>query len=166
MSLSKHRTNTAFYETWSERPCDIAKREGISIHAVGMRIHNFGNPYQRVSAPTTMEIYHGITNYQMLLWSKVPQSILSARLTQQICQNTTSDINQLMRPSRAKYGKCDLTLKHRPQVWGWLMPEHQEYQTWWQQPEYQKLRVKDLLPEYKQAEAQSNVKDWQNIQNV
>ena len=48
----------------------------------------------------------------------------------------------------------------------WLMPEHEDYDTWWQAPEYRKLRVKDLLPEYKIAEAQSNVKNWKNIKNV
>jgi hypothetical protein len=161
-----HRTNTAFYETWGERPCDIAEREGVSIHGIGMRIHNFGNPYQRVKTPCNMEIYYGITNYQMLLWTRVPQSILTARLYKMISDQTTSDIPALMRASRAKYDVTDLKSVHRPQVWGWLMPEHENYSDWWQAPEYVNLRVRDLLPEYKIAEAQSNVKSWKDIKNI
>ena len=161
-----HRRNTAFYETWGERPCDIAEREGVSIHAIGMRIHNFGNPYQRVKTPCNMEVYYGITNYQMLLWTRVPQSILTARLCKMISDQTTADIPALIRPSRAKYDVNDLRSDHRPQVWGWLMPEHENYTDWWQDPEYVNRRVKDLLPEYKIAEAQSNVKSWKDIKNI
>ena len=161
-----HRTNTAFYERWSERPCDIAERDGVSIHAIGMRIHNFGNPYQRVKQPSKMEIIYGVTNYQMLLWTRVPQSILTARIAKMEAEGNLSDIPWLFRRSRAKYDVCDLKSKHRPQVWGWLMPEHEDYLTWWQAPEYVDKRVKDLMSEYKQAEAQSNVKNWRNIKNV
>jgi len=161
-----HRTNTAFYETWSERPCDIAERDNVSIHAIGMRIHHFGNPYQRVKNPSRMEIFYGVTNYQMLLWTRTPQSILTARLAKMEAQGNTTDIPWLMRRSRAKYDTCDLKSHHRPQVSGWLMPEHEDYDTWWLRPEYVKLRVRDLLPEYKLAEAQSNVKNWKDIKNV
>ena len=160
-----HRRNTAFYETWGERPCDIAERDGITIHAVGMRIHHFGNPYQRVKAPTKMEIHYGVTNYHMLLWTRVPQSILTARLSKMISDGTTSDIPWLMRKSRAKYDQNDLKSKHRPQVWGWLMPEHENYSDWWQRPEYTSHRVRDLLPEYKIAEANYNG-TFRKIQNI
>jgi hypothetical protein len=161
-----HRTNTAFYEKWGERPCDIAERDKVSIHAIGMRIHNFGNPYQRVKSPSRMEIIYGVTNYQMLLWTRVPQSILTARLAKMEAEGNTADIPWLFRRSRAKYDTCDLKSVHRPQVWGWLMPEHENYSDWWQRPEYVKQRVKDLLPEYKLAEAQSNVKSWKEVKNI
>ena len=166
MAAYGHRKNTAFYETWGERPCDIAKRDGVSIHAIGMRIHHFGNPYQRVKKPSKAEIIYGVTNYQLLLWSRVPQSILTARLAKMEAEGNLADIPWLFRPSRAKYDTCDLKSVHRPQVWGWLMPEHEEYATWWQAPEYCNRRIKDLLSEYKVAEAQSNVKSWKTVQNV
>ena len=166
MAAYGHRKNTAFYERWGERPCDIAKRDGVSIHAIGMRIHHFGNPYQRVKKPSKAEIIYGVTNYQLLLWSRVPQSILTARLAKMEAEGNLADIPWLFRPSRAKYDTCDLKSVHRPQVWGWLMPEHEEYATWWQAPEYCNRRIKDLLSEYKVAEAQSNVKSWKTVQNV
>ena len=140
----KHRSNTEFYKTWGERPCDIAAREDVHLHTITMRVRNHGNPYQRVAQPGRWEIYYGITGARVSQITGLSETILWARIAHLEKTDDLTNTDYLLRPSRCKPSSQELKSWRRPQIAGWLMPEHINYSDWHLTGKYLGHRVCDL----------------------
>jgi len=54
-----------FEERWGEPAYKIAEREDVSVTNIYMRVHNYGNPYQRRAKPTAIEAKYGKTRQEI-----------------------------------------------------------------------------------------------------
>ena len=124
MAKRWRQKNSVFENKWGERAEDIASREGVTEATIHMRVHNFGNPYQRRAKPTKWEVKY---------WKTAKELCYELRLHLQ-----TLELRE------EKYGTiyCDHLIKKKNRIYGipdmsqvdnqrpWLMREHPDYVKW------------------------------------
>lgn len=129
------RAQTSFSKKWGILAKDLAVEEGTTSAAIHMRVHKWGTPFQRKSAPTICELMTGRTAIDLAHELNVTPCSISQRIKQfgdPYRESIIKGVVALRGTTRAdehwsntsKGGVIKGTRE------GWLSPRHPEYATW------------------------------------
>ncbi len=109
---------------------EFAESEGTTPAAIHMRVMKFGTPYQRRARPTVCEILTGyskrfLAQHIDLHYNYIAQKLLT-REGQQDVMRMFATVNAVPEEVDGKM----ILIENTYDKWSWLMPEHEDYDTW------------------------------------
>ena len=129
------RTETDFSNKWGILAHDLAEEEGTTTAAIHMRVRNFGNPFQRKSAPTICEVMTGRTAIDLAKELGVTPCTIAQRIKDYGDPYRESSLAGVCAIRGTTKADKHWTSTHQGGVIrgtkeGWLNPRHPEYSTW------------------------------------
>lgn len=125
----KHHDRTRFSETWGVHAHELAEQEGLQPDAIHMRVHKFGNPFQRRKNPTKVEKLTGRT---LADWADElnlhPLTIIERMKKHGDPRYQSDDGGRGGRHQRRAEVAWQDSGKYRNKEW--LMPQHPQYAEW------------------------------------
>lgn len=126
---------TKFSKKWGILAHDLAEEEGTTTDAIHMRVHKWGNPFQRKSAPTICEVMTGRTAIDLAHELGVTPCTISKRIQDYGDPYRESDMPTVKATKGTTRAERHWSETHQGGVIrgtkeGWLSPRHPEYKTW------------------------------------